>query len=165
MPALGKRDFELRSDHIQVTDELLAVMPRLRQAVHRNTRRHFPHAPLPEAQANLLRTVARLPGTTVREAAEQLQLAANTVSTLVATLGQAGLLERRTCPSDRRNARLYPTELALGRLAEFDGHRSRVLAEAMARLTSRQLASLHEAMPVLRQLLLELDAENSGHAD
>ncbi|MGO1052651.1 MarR family winged helix-turn-helix transcriptional regulator [Crossiella sp. CA198] len=158
MPAPGKRDSARSTDsRTQLADDLFAVLPRLRMAVLRNTRRHFPHPPLPEAQANLLRTVAASPGLTVREAARTLQLAANTVSTLVAALGAEDLLERRTCPKDRRSARLHPTELALGRLAEFDGHRRRVVAAAMSRMSAAELDTLQDSLPALGRLIAELD--------
>lgn len=166
MPAPGERDSarstttDTTTGHLDLADGLFAVLPRLRMVVLRNTRRHFPHPPLPEAQANLLRTVAQQPGMTVREAAEQLQLAQNTVSTLVAALGAEGLLERRACPKDRRSARLHPTEVALSRLAEFDGHRRRVVAAAMARMPEAELDTLQKALPALRLLLTELDAQS-----
>ncbi|MGW0523161.1 MarR family winged helix-turn-helix transcriptional regulator [Crossiella sp. NPDC003009] len=160
MPAPGKRDPARPADQRSaLAEDLFAVLPRLRMAVLRNTRRHFPHPPLPEAQANLLRTVAASPGLTVREAAQTLQLAANTVSTLVAALSAEGLLERRVCPTDRRSARLRPTELALGRLAEFDGHRNRVVGEAMDRMSAAELDTITDALPALRRLIAELDAQ------
>ena len=50
--------------------------------------------PLPTAQSELLRLVAARPGISVAEAARELRLAPNTVSTLVGRLADQGLLSR-----------------------------------------------------------------------
>ena len=59
------------------------------------------------AQLDLVRLVGRRPAVSVAQAAAELRLAANTVSTLVRQLTDAGLLLRRVDPVDRRIARKF----------------------------------------------------------
>ena len=67
-------------------------------AVRRTARRAAPAGlvaePLPPTQGELLRLAEARPGISVAEAAQELRLAPNTVSTLVGKLADAGLLSR-----------------------------------------------------------------------
>ncbi|GAA4336476.1 hypothetical protein GCM10023086_69750 [Streptomyces venetus] len=60
------------------------------------------------AEVELLRLVVTRPGIGISDAARDLGLAANSVSTLVNQLPRAGCLVRETDPADRRAARLLP---------------------------------------------------------
>jgi DNA-binding MarR family transcriptional regulator len=121
----------------------------------------LPTPGLPPAEVDLLRVVERRPGITVAAAAERLRVAPNTVSTRVAHLVGAGLLERRQGVEDRRQGTLHLTAETEARLAAWAEHRSAVMGELVARLTPAERATITEALPALQHLrrLLEERAE------
>ena len=92
--------------------ELFATVGRFRRQVRRSGGRPAIGSGLPESQAELLRLVGRQPAISVRQAAAELGLAANTASTLVSRLSADGLLVRTVDPDDRRVGRLRLTETA-----------------------------------------------------
>lgn len=74
----------------------------LNRVLRRSTSRRTGRPPLSDAQVEVLRLVERWPEISVKETAERLHTAANTVSTLVGDLTGAGLLERDRDPDNRR---------------------------------------------------------------
>ncbi len=74
--------------------DLMTAISVLRRAARRAARQAWARQPLPPAQSELLRLAAARPGITVADAAHELRLAPNTVSTLVGRLTGAGLLCR-----------------------------------------------------------------------
>ncbi|HZA10248.1 MarR family winged helix-turn-helix transcriptional regulator [Mycobacterium sp.] len=100
---------ETRAD---VVSELFAVVGRFRRQLRRSTGGGFDMAGLTEAQGELLRLVARRPGISIREAADELGLMPNTASTLVSKLAADGLVVRAVDTDDRRVARLRLTHPA-----------------------------------------------------
>jgi DNA-binding MarR family transcriptional regulator len=132
-----------------VADGLSLVVARL----HHVLRRAAAGEPrLAEAQVGLLRTVERQPGVSVKEAAEQLHTAANTVSTLVGELVGAGLLTRTRDPENRRVVRLHLTAAARHRLAEYAARRRAILAAALAGLDPAALADLDRVVAHLHRV-------------
>lgn len=118
---------------------------------------------LPEAQSEVLRDVAEHPGTRIGEVARRLALRPNTVSTLVRTLVDKGLLERQVDPRDGRAGTLH---LANGRDARRDRRAERrvgVLAGELARLDDDELRALTDALPVLERLNTHLRAHSPLH--
>jgi DNA-binding MarR family transcriptional regulator len=109
-------------------------------------------APLPDAQVELLLLIQRRPGISVKEAAEALRTAPNTVSTLVGDLVGAGLLERGRDPHNRRVVRLELTDRAHLRLGEYLRRRQVILAEALAMLDATAMAELAAAVLHLKRL-------------
>jgi DNA-binding MarR family transcriptional regulator len=138
---------------------MLAVIGPLRRALRRSLRQDLPIAPLPTAQAELLRLVRRRPGICVREAAEAIGVAANTVSTLVNQLVAAGLLERSRDPADRRTARLGLTEPARRRAAAWLDQREQTLAGALDGVSAEDRAAIARALPALHRVLQVLEHE------
>jgi DNA-binding MarR family transcriptional regulator len=132
-----------------VADGLGGVVARLHHVLRRAAASE-PH--LPDAQVGLLRLVERHPGVSVKEAAELLRTAANTVSTLVGELASAGLLTRTRDPENRRVVRLDLTAGARRRLAEYAARRRAILAEALAGLDPQALAELDRAVAHLRRV-------------
>ena len=114
--------------------------------------------PLPVSEAELLALVGRSKGTGVSEAAHALQLAPNTVSTLVSRLVDAGLLERRPDPADGRVARLQLTNAGSARVRRWRSHRAALLARALDTLDDHERAALAAALDPLRRLSQSLDA-------
>jgi DNA-binding MarR family transcriptional regulator len=136
----------------------------LRRVTRRVVRESFPEPALPPSEAELLALVSRAEGTTVNEAAQALQLAPNTVSTLVGRLARAGLLERRPDPADRRAARLHLTVAGTTRVRQFHRHREAVLARALDTLDDHERRALAAALPAMGRLADSLEAIGSGAA-
>jgi DNA-binding CsgD family transcriptional regulator len=90
--------------------ELLGTISAIRRIARRAARLVWQDEPLPPAQSELLRLAAAQPGLSVADAARELRLAPNTVSTLVGRLTAAGLLDRARAVSDGRSVRLSVTE-------------------------------------------------------
>ena len=108
--------------------------------------------PLPPAQSELLRLTASRPGITVADAAQELHLAPNTVSTLVGKLTAAGLLQRGRGAADGRTALLTVTDRARRRLAEYRDLRAELAGQAMAMLSAADQRALTSAVPALLRL-------------
>lgn len=139
-----------------VARELMDVTASLRRVVLRQVRRDLPVKPLRGAEVELLGVVAAQPGIGVAAAARQLDLAANTVSTLVNQLVARGLLRRGVDDTDRRAAHLSLTDVAEQRMADWRDRRARVVAAALADLRPDDVAALDSALPALRRLLARL---------
>jgi DNA-binding MarR family transcriptional regulator len=116
---------------------------------------------LPESQAELLRLIGRRPGISVREAAAELGLAANTASTLVSRLSADGLLARTVDPDDRRVGRLQLTESSQRIADESRAARRAILAAALDRLDAGAIDRLTEGLAVLATITDLLCEENS----
>jgi DNA-binding MarR family transcriptional regulator len=137
----------------ELSARLLAVIGPLRRALRRAGRRGLPGDPLPTSQAELLRVVRLRSGIGVGEAAQQLGVAANTVSTLVNQLVAAGLLARRRDPADGRAARLELTARARRRMAIWRDQREQALGAALDQLSEQELRTLERALPSLHKIL------------
>ncbi|MBJ7339797.1 MarR family winged helix-turn-helix transcriptional regulator [Mycolicibacterium sp.] len=129
--------------------ELLATAGRFRRQVRRTGGGPRIGTGLPESQAELLRLVGRQPDISVRHAAAELGLAANTASTLVSRLSSEGLLVRTVDPDDRRVGRLRLTESAQRLADESRAIRRAALGAALARLDSDQRERLSDGLAVL----------------
>ncbi|MFY1671741.1 MarR family winged helix-turn-helix transcriptional regulator [Plantactinospora sp. WMMB334] len=130
----------------------------LHRVLRRATSRRTGRPPLPDAQVEVLRLVERSPGICVKETAERLRTAANTVSTLVGELAGAGLLERSRDPQNRRIVRLSLTPAAHLRIGEYVAHRRNLLLDALDRLDEparrdivRAAAQLHRLADLLAE--------------
>ncbi len=138
--------------------ELLGAISIVRRTVRRATRQAWQQDPLPPAQSELLRLAADRPGITVADAAQELRLAPNTVSTLVGRLTAAGLLDRARGETDGRTALLTVTDKARQRIAEFRDLRSELAARALAGLSRADQEALAAATPALRRLAELMEA-------
>lgn len=132
--------------------ELLGAISIVRRTVRRATRQAWQQEPLPPAQSELLRLAADRPGMTVADAAQELRLAPNTVSTLVGRLTAAGLLDRARGAADGRTAVLTVTDKARLRIAEFRDLRAELAGAALAGLSPADQQALAVAAPALRRL-------------
>ncbi|MGW6487484.1 MULTISPECIES: MarR family winged helix-turn-helix transcriptional regulator [unclassified Streptomyces] len=111
------------------------------------------------AEIDLLRLVAERPGLGVSEAAKELYLAGNSVSTLVNQLVRDGYLIRETDPADRRAARLLTTQAADTRLRDWRQRRAVLVRRQVDRLDPAERAALEAALPALHQLAANLHEE------
>jgi DNA-binding MarR family transcriptional regulator len=139
--------------------ELLGTVGRFRRKARRAGGRPPIGTGLPESQAELLRLVGRRPDISVRHAAEELGLAANTASTLVSRLAADGLLVRTVDPDDRRVGRLRLTESAQRITDESRAARRAALGAALERLDDGQIDRLIEGLSVLAELTRLLQEE------
>jgi DNA-binding MarR family transcriptional regulator len=136
---------------------LLTVIGPLRRALRRAGESGLPGDPVPTSQAELLRVVRLQPGIGVGEAAQQLGVAANTVSTLVNQLVAAGFLARGRDPVDGRAARLELTARAKRRMAVWRDRREQALGAALEELSGEERERLERALPALRKVLEVLE--------
>ncbi len=131
--------------------ELFGTVGRFRRQVRRSAGPAIGSA-LPESQSELLRLIARRPGISVREAAAELGLAANTASTLVSRLTGAGLLVRTSDPDDRRVGRLRLTPESQRLADESRAARRAALGRALDRLDDAETKRLTDGLSVLATL-------------
>ena len=141
--------------------ELVRAVGTVRRTLRRAARQASAAEPLSPAQSELLRLAAAQPTLTVAEAAAELRLAPNTVSTLVSKLTAKGLLERGRSDSDGRTVRLSVTAAARRRIAEFRDLRAELAGRALAGLSRDDQETLAAAVPALMRLAARL-AEASG---
>jgi DNA-binding MarR family transcriptional regulator len=138
-------------------DDLLDAIGALRRALRRDVERPAELARLTSAQLELLRVVRRSPGCSVAEAAAELGVAPNTVSTLVRQLAEAGVLERSVDPDDRRVGRLDLQPGMRRKVEAWRRRRSQMLERAVASLTPTERRRLEQALPVLVTLAEALE--------
>jgi DNA-binding MarR family transcriptional regulator len=141
--------------------ELLAAISAIRRIVRRAARMAGLDEPLPAAQSELLRLAAGRPGISVADAAHELRLAPNTVSTLVGRLAAAGLLDRARGVSDGRSVRLSATDKAARRIAGRRDLRAEVATRALDQLADGDRQTLADAMPALLRFVAKLDEQNA----
>jgi DNA-binding MarR family transcriptional regulator len=149
---------ETRTD---LVTELFGVVGRFRRQLRRSTGRGFDAAGLTESQTELLRLVGRRPGISVREAAAELGLVANTASTLVSKLASEGLLIRTVDAEDRRVGRLRLTEPAQRIADESRVARRAALAAVLDELDADQIDSLTRGLEVLANMTRMLNEKET----
>jgi len=145
---------------VDLAGELLTAISAVRRIARRAVRAAWREEPLPPAQSELLRLAAARPGITVAEAAHELRLAPNTVSTLVGRLTAAGLLDRTRATSDGRSVLLTVTTKATRRIAEWRDLRAELAAQALDRLTPDDRRALTDAVPALLRFAAQLEEEH-----
>jgi DNA-binding MarR family transcriptional regulator len=137
---------------------LLEATGLLRRTIRRALRQISQTEPLPPTHCELLRLAESRPGITVADAAQELHLAPNTVSTLVGKLTSDGLLSRSRSATDGRTAQLAITAAARKRLAERRDLRAEVAARALARLSPADRQAIAAAVPALLRLGEEIQS-------
>ncbi|HEY0186424.1 MAG TPA: MarR family transcriptional regulator [Cellulomonas sp.] len=133
--------------------ELRRLLGPLRRAVTRAVPAEEGTITLSEAQAELLRTVGRAGPLTTTALAARLHLARPTVSNLVTTLTQAGLLTREASAADLRAVLIEVTPLARQRIAAADDGRDAALQHALDGLDAADRAAIDAVLPALGRLL------------
>ena len=136
--------------------ELLAAMGALRRAARPAARGSADAVALPPARSELLRLAARRPGIGVAEAAQELRLAPNSVSTMVSKLKEDGLLSRGRAESDGRSVRLTVTEAGAARVEQWRDIRAELAGRALERLPLADRQALSAATHALSRLAAQL---------
>jgi len=132
--------------------DLLTALSAVRRTARQAVRKAWRDKPLPTSQSELLRLVADRPGIAVAEAARELRLAPNTVSTLVGRLAGQDLLDRERAAADARSVRLRVTPKARQRITDWRDLRADLTQQAMAQLTAEDRRAMVQAVPALLRL-------------
>jgi len=149
---------EAMKSHTDSVTEVFGVVGRFRRQLRRSAGRGLGFARLTDAQSELLWLVGRRPGISVRAAAAELGLVANTASTLVSKLVANGFLIRTVDETDRRCCQLRLAEPTQRIVDESRAARRALLSEVLAELDDDQIESLTKGLEVLdtiTQLLQE----------
>jgi DNA-binding MarR family transcriptional regulator len=136
--------------------DLLAAVGLMRRHVRRLAGRPWPLSPMTASQSELVRLVRFNPGVSVAEAANELGLAPNTVSTLVGQLTELGLLRRAPDRHDRRIARLSLTAPAQRQVDAWRDRRAALVTQVLDRLDPAELDALRAALPALNAVAEQL---------
>jgi DNA-binding MarR family transcriptional regulator len=105
------------------------------------------------AQWKVLFRLTRTPGLRQVELADMMDIEPITLSRIVDRLDEAGLVERRADPADRRAWRLYVTDKAQPLVAELRRLGTELAAEAFAGLSTDRLELLRETLAQVRDNL------------
>ncbi|MCF6389708.1 MarR family transcriptional regulator [Mycobacterium sp. MBM] len=112
---------------------------------------------LPYAQVEVLRVIQDQPGVSVRGVAQTLQLAPNTVSTLVRALLNADLIEQQPVVGRGRTTTLTLTESAVSMLDVWDDRRAEVVSEVLESLPTGSVEAISRALPALAEFQTALE--------
>jgi DNA-binding MarR family transcriptional regulator len=149
----------LRGDFAKAeAGELLTAVGAIRRAIRRAVHNSSAAAVLPPARSELLRLAARRPGISVAEAAQEMRLAPNSVSTMVSQLTADGLLCRGRAKSDGRTVRLSPTSAGTERIAQWHDIRADLAGRALGRLGEADRQAIRAALPALNRLAEQMEA-------
>jgi DNA-binding MarR family transcriptional regulator len=117
------------------------------------------------AQVELLQRLAEEPGLRVSDLAARHRLATNTVSGLVQQMVEAGLVDRRVDPTDRRATTVELTPLGRERLRGWMRANSRRLESALSDLSAADQRAIASALPALTRLVHRLEATDRTHPE
>jgi DNA-binding MarR family transcriptional regulator len=135
-----------------LTAELTRVLGRIGRGLRYHTRAQRESLPITQSESELLRLLDRRPGIRVHDAASELGIASNSVSTLVKQLTRAGMLQRTADPQDGRAACLRLTPLAEEWLTQLGNAREQTLERALATLDDEDRRQLEQALPAMKRL-------------
>jgi DNA-binding MarR family transcriptional regulator len=137
--------------------ELLAALGAVQRVARRTVRGSAVAEALPAARSELLRLVARRPGISVAEAAAELRLAPNSVSTMVSKLAADGLLSRGRAAADGRSVRLTVTDKGAARIRQWRDIRAEAAGRALERLVASDRQAIRAALPALAALAAQME--------
>jgi DNA-binding MarR family transcriptional regulator len=133
----------------EIADELRPVLLRLSRELRRETER----LGVTPRQATLLWLIRGLPGSSLRDLAEQEQISPPALSGYVDRLERAGLVERVRSTTDRRRVGLRITPDGDRLLRRLRARRTTWLAQRLERLEPEETQAVTAALPALRRLL------------
>jgi DNA-binding MarR family transcriptional regulator len=135
-----------------LTSELARVLSRIGRGLRYHTRAARESLDITQSEGELLRLLDRRPGIRVHDAASELGIASNSVSTLVKQLARAGLLERTADPQDGRAACLRLTPSASEWVTQLGNAREQTIDHALASLDENDREQLEAAIPAMKRL-------------
>jgi len=135
-----------------LTSELARVLSRIGRGLRYHTRAAREALDITQSEGELLRLLDRRPGIRVHDAATELGIASNSVSTLVKQLARADLLERTVDPQDGRAACLRLTPSASEWVTQLGNAREQTIDHALATLDDTDRKQLEAAIPAMKRL-------------
>ena len=129
---------------------------RLNQRVARVAARVMRETGLSVPQFDLLSTLSEREGATQQEIAERLYVTKGNISGLIGRMADAGLVERRALPNDRRSHALYLTDAGRDALARGDAMQRRMIARSLGQLPDDEIRALYETLGRWRDKLREM---------
>src|SRR5438067_716050 len=152
-------------DESDIADDLLDLIPRLLREIRADIPREAnTEQVIPElrdiselrattGQIRLLRIVITHQRCTMQELADELGVAAPTVTAMVKRLLTQGFVERLRDEQDWRVVWVLPTERGQRAVTLYDQFRRANLQRRLAHLNQQELAHLRAAIPVLRHII------------
>ena len=140
-----------------LADELLGAIGAIRRSGRRHAGRPEELSQLTGSQLEVVRLLRHRPGLSVNQVADELNLAPNSVSTLVRQLVDAGLVVRGCQEADRRVARLDLVDDLGQKMGAFRDRRLGLLVEAMQALPVHDQRRLRSTVGVLLKLQREIE--------
>jgi DNA-binding MarR family transcriptional regulator len=137
--------------------EITDLAARLRLAVGRLNRRIriVGYETIPPLQLSTLVTIEQHGPLRLSELARREAVTAPTMSRVLASLDEQGLVIRTPDPHDARGVRIVLSELGVRRVEEVRSTRTALVARRLDRLTPDQRRRLAAALPALEALLVE----------
>ena len=137
---------------VALSAELAKVLARIGRGLRYRTRAVREALDITHSEGELLRLLERRPGIRVQDAAIELGIASNSVSTLVKQLSRTGLVQRSSDPLDGRAACLWLTPLSQEWVARVGSAREQAIDRALEALDDSERAALHAAVPAMIHL-------------
>jgi len=137
---------------VALSAELAKVLARIGRGLRYRTRAVREALDITHSEGELLRLLERRPGIRVQDAATELGIASNSVSTLVKQLSRTGLVQRSSDPLDGRAACLWLTPLSQEWVARVGSAREQAIDRALEALDDSERAALHAAVPAMVRL-------------
>lgn len=135
-----------------LTNELAKVLARIGRGLRYRTRAVREALDITHSEGELLRLLERRPGIRVQDAAIELGIASNSVSTLVTQLTRGGLVQRASDPLDGRAACLWLTPLSQDWVTRIGSAREQAIDRALQSLDESEQAALQAALPAMVHL-------------
>jgi DNA-binding MarR family transcriptional regulator len=140
------------TDAAPLTAELAKVLARIGRGLRYRTRAVREALDVTPSEGELLRLLERRPGIRVQDAAVELGIASNSVSTLVKQLSRNGLVQRASDPLDGRAACLWLTPLSQDWVTRIGSAREAAIGRALDSLDVAEREALEAALPAMVRL-------------
>jgi DNA-binding MarR family transcriptional regulator len=145
-----------------LTGELARVLSRIGRGLRYRTRAAREALEMTHSESELLRLLDRQPGIRVHDAALELGIASNSVSTLVKQLTRAGLLERTADPLDGRAACLRLTPSAQEWVTQVGNAREEAITRALHSLDDTDRDLIEAAVPALKRFAKAISEKSAA---
>lgn len=136
--------------------------------VTRLLRKHFDRRAEPlgltRAQWRAIKVIHRQPGISQKALAELLEMEPIPVGRVIDRLQQAGFVERRADPADRRVWRLHTLDKAHGVLDDMEVIAAGLRDDALAGVSDAELAACVDVLERMKQNLLALEEASSKNS-
>jgi MarR family transcriptional regulator for hemolysin len=130
--------------------------------LRRNFTRRITVLGLTQAQCRALLHLSRNEGVRQVDLAETLEIQPITLARLVDQLAEAGFVERRACPEDRRAFRLVLTPAAKPALARIRALAAQTWADAIGDVGEARMAQFAKTLADLKRNLMDAEPAPAG---